>query len=195
MMFWTAVPIMQKSFHARHEDAQAEDSWLRRERENSSGSKMISLIWAMSENRVIGKDGKLPWNIPEDLKRFRKLTMGQIVVMGRTTYESIGKALDGRVNIILTSDPKYKADDCVVVNSLEEALRLMEGHNTFVIGGASIYKQFLPFADYIHMTLVHSRVEGDTKFPEIDWWNWKEVSRENHPTDGYSFFEFLRTTY
>lgn len=132
---------------------------------------MITLIAACSENRVIGKNGTLIWHIPEDLKRFKKLTLGHPIVMGRKTFESIGKALPGRTNIILTRDKNFKADGCLVYNKMSDILELFEKNNIFVIGGGEIYKQFLDKADRIELTLIHKNYEGDTFFPELenDW--------------------------
>lgn len=132
---------------------------------------MITLIAACSENRVIGKDGTLIWHIPEDLKRFKKLTLGNPIVMGRKTYESIGKPLPGRTNIILTRDRNFKAENCLVYNKISDVLEIFEKNNIFVIGGGEIYKQFLDRADRIELTLIHKNFDGDTYFPQIgnDW--------------------------
>ena len=132
---------------------------------------MITLIAACSENRVIGKDGTLIWHIPEDLKRFKKLTLGNPIVMGRKTYESIGKPLPGRTNIILTRDKNFKAENCLVYNKISDVLEIFEKSNIFVIGGGEIYKQFLDRADRIELTLIHKNFDGDTYFPQIgnDW--------------------------
>ena len=132
---------------------------------------MITLIAACSENRVIGKDGTLIWHIPEDLKRFKKLTLGNPIVMGRKTYESIGKPLPGRTNIILTRDKNFKAENCLVYNKISDVLEIFEKNNIFVIGGGEIYKQFLDRADRIELTLIHKNFDGDTYFPQIgnDW--------------------------
>jgi dihydrofolate reductase len=135
---------------------------------------MITLIAACSENRAIGKNGTLIWHIPEDLKRFKKLTLGHIIVMGRKTFESIGKALPGRTNIILTRDKNFKADGCLVYNKMSDILELFEKNNIFVIGGGEIYKQFLDKADRIELTLIHKNFEGDTFFPELEN-NWQVV--------------------
>lgn len=132
---------------------------------------MITLIAACSENRVIGKDGTLIWHIPEDLKRFKKLTLGNPIVMGRKTYESIGKPLPGRTNIILTRDKNFKAENCLVYNKISDVLEIFEKNNIFVIGGGEIYKQFLDRSDRIELTLIHKNFDGDTYFPQIgnDW--------------------------
>lgn len=126
---------------------------------------MISMIVAHDLNRLIGAGNKLPWNIKEDLKLFKDFTMGRKVVMGRKTFESIGKALPGRENIILTSDKKYRQDGVKIYNSLPELLK-DEGNNFVVIGGSKVYEQFLPLADFLAVTEVQGEFEGDSHFPE-----------------------------
>jgi dihydrofolate reductase len=138
---------------------------------------MITLIAACSENRVIGKDGTLIWHIPEDLKRFKKLTLGNPIVMGRKTYESIGKPLPGRTNIILSRDKNLRIDGCLVYNKISDILEIFEKNNIFVIGGGEIYKQFLDKADRIELTLIHKNFDGDTYFPEIGN-NWQVVESQ-----------------
>jgi dihydrofolate reductase len=138
---------------------------------------MITLIAACSENRVIGKDGTLIWHIPEDLKRFKKLTLGNPIVMGRKTYESIGKPLPGRTNIILSRDKSLRIDGCLVYNKISDILEIFEKNNIFVIGGGEIYKQFLDKADRIELTLIHKNFDGDTYFPEIGI-NWQVVESQ-----------------
>lgn len=136
---------------------------------------IISLIVAMDKNNVIGKDNKMPWHIPDDLKRFKKLTMGKPIIMGRKTFESIGKPLPGRINIILTKDVNYSQDGCNVVHSVDEALKFCKGNDELmVIGGAKIYEQFLIMAKKIYLTLVDDEYEGDTYFPELDMREWEE---------------------
>ena len=152
---------------------------------------MIKIIVAMSKNRVIGDSNTLIWHLPEDLKRFRQLTTGNTIVMGRKTYESIGKPLPNRRSIIITRDPDYSVEGCEVVNSLEEAL-LLSNSDCFIIGGGEIYRQSIDIADRIYLTLINKEFEGDTSFPEIK--DWVEVSSENFVTDdfGYSFIEYER---
>ena len=129
----------------------------------------ISLIAALSENRVIGNKGKIPWHIPEDLKRFKKLTLGHAIIMGRKTYASIGKPLPNRTNIIITRDPHFLAQNCTVVHSLKEAIdeakRVSPGE-IFIIGGGEIFAQALPFADKLYLTVVTGQFEGDAIFPD-----------------------------
>ncbi len=130
---------------------------------------MISLIVAMSQNRVIGREGQIPWHLSEDLKRFKQITMGHPVVMGRKTFESIGKPLPGRENIVLTRDPHFNPPGVTLIHAVDEILN-MNGE-IFVIGGAEIYKQFLPQSDKIYLTLIDDEFDGDAFFPEIDWEN------------------------
>ena len=151
---------------------------------------MIKIIVAISKNRVIGNDNKLIWKLPADLKRFKELTTDNSIVMGRKTYESIGRPLPNRRNIIITRQPDYQVDDCEIVSSLEEAL-LITGSDCFIIGGGEIYKQSLHLADHIYMTVVDEEFEGDTTFPELpnSWYVSKEekfLSDENNPHN-YSF--------
>lgn len=156
---------------------------------------MISIIVATSKNRVIGNNNSLIWKLPADLKRFKQITTGNTVVMGRKTYESIGKPLPNRRNIIITRDTNYLVDNCEVVNSLEEALMLCN-NDCFIIGGGEIYKQSLDIADKIYLTLVQEDFEGDTYFPEIGK-EWTKVSREDFEEDEknahkYSFIDYER---
>ena len=152
---------------------------------------IISLIAAMARNRVIGKDGKLPWRIPEDLKRFKKLTTGHCVVMGRKTFDSIGKPLPNRTNIVITRDKSWRADGVVVAHSLDEALGLASGDEVFVIGGGEIYAAALPKASKLYLTLVEGQWEGDAFFPEYDAGRFREVAREKPAGDAAcEFVEF-----
>ncbi len=141
---------------------------------------MINIIVAMGKNRVIGKDNKLPWDLPEDLKRFKKLTTGHVILMGRKTFESIGKALPERTNVVITRNPESLASvpDIIIVNSLEAALdNANKETEIFVIGGAEVYKQALPKADVLHVTLISGNFEGDAYFPEIDEAEWEPVEQ------------------
>lgn len=142
---------------------------------------IISLIAAMAKNRTIGKGNNLPWNLPSDMRRFVKLTMGKPILMGRKTHESIGKPLGGRTNIILTSDVNYRADGCVVVHTIEDALNLPEVKNCeelAVIGGESLYKLLLPRVERIYLTVIHKEFDGDAYFPGLDMAEWKEIHFE-----------------
>lgn len=149
---------------------------------------MVHLVVAVAENGAIGKDNQLIWHLPNDLKQFKKITSGHTIVMGRKTYESIGKPLPNRTNVIITRNPEYQAEGCVVVSSLEEAIQ--KDTEVYVIGGAEIYNQALPLTDVIHITEVHTSVDGDAFFPKLDSAEWVEVSREEHAADekhDYSF--------
>ena len=149
---------------------------------------IISLVAAMGKNRVIGKNNSLPWKLPEDMKRFKELTLGKPVVMGRKTFESIGKPLPNRTNIITTHDKNYKAEGCIVASSADEALKSAEGNEELmIIGGAQIYKEFLPRADRMHLTLIDKAFEGDSYFPDYNKDEWKEVHREGHKGSKYKF--------
>ena len=129
----------------------------------------ISIIVAMSRNRVIGRENKLPWRLPEDLKHFKEITLGHPVIMGRKTFESIGKALPGRDNIVISRNERYRASGATVVGSLDEALALRKKEDAFVIGGEKIFRLALPRAEKLYITLIEEEVDGDTFFPEIDW--------------------------
>lgn len=145
---------------------------------------VISLIAALAENGVIGQNNALPWRLPEDLKRFRRLTTGHAVIMGRRSYESIGRPLPDRANIVVTRDSAFRAPGCTVVRSVEEALEAAAGDNeVFVIGGGQIYAQALARADRLYLTLVHADIGGDVFFPRFDADDWREISRVYHTAD------------
>lgn len=155
----------------------------------------VSIIVAIAgKKRVIGKKGGLPWYIPQELKRFKEITMGHPIIMGRKTHESIGKALPGRTNIVITSDPNYTALECIIVHSLEEALRLAsltQGHEEiFIIGGGEIYRQALPKADKLYLTKIEAEIGGDTFFP--DYSDFKRVVRQSEVQESKGFkYQFL----
>jgi dihydrofolate reductase len=129
---------------------------------------IISIIAAMADNRVIGRGGAIPWDIPADRRRFRELTMGHPVIMGRKTFESIGRPLPGRTNIVLSRKPDFRAEGCIVANSLEDALRACCGaEDVFICGGEELYRQALPMADRIFLTVVHHPCSGDAYFPPL----------------------------
>lgn len=152
---------------------------------------MISLIVAVSANGVIGRGGELPWHLSDDLKRFKQLTLGKPIVMGRKTFESIGRALPGRQNIVLTRQSEFAADDCDVVSSIDAAIAASsDAGEIVVIGGSEIYKLFLPLAERIYMTRVHIDVDGEVRFPELDDELWQETERENHDADDLNEYEF-----
>lgn len=141
---------------------------------------MISLLFAMDRNHGIGYQNDLPWYIPEDLKYFKKVTMGHTIVMGRKTFDSIGKALPGRKNVILTRDQEYVApENTVVIHSIDELLKLNhknQDEEFFVIGGAEIFKQILPWTDKLYITFIDAEYNADTFFPKINWEEWKILS-------------------
>lgn len=154
---------------------------------------------AVAANNALGKDNQLIWHLPADLKRFKKTTLNHAVIMGRKTYESLGKPLPNRINIVITRDKNYQVEGCVVVNSLKEALKaaLKVDENPYILGGAEIYKQAMPFADKLDITFVHHQFEADVFFPEIDKTIWKETWREDFKADennkyDYSFVTFER---
>lgn len=152
---------------------------------------MISLIVAVSANGVIGRGGELPWHLSDDLKRFKQLTLGKPIVMGRKTFESIGRALPGRQNIVLTRQTEFAADECDVVSSVDAAIAASgDAGEIVVIGGSEIYKLFLPLAERIYMTRVHIDVDGEVRFPELDDELWQESDRENHDADDLNEYEF-----
>jgi len=161
-------------------------------------SKEITLIAAASENNALGNNNQLIWHLSEDLKRFKKLTQGHCIIMGRKTFESLPKALPNRKNIILTKNKGYKAKNAWVVHTIEEALKLTEGDSKpFIIGGGEIYKLFLSHADLIELTRVHGTFEADTFFPEIDYKKWELVEEEKHSSSvdqpyDYSFMKFRK---
>ncbi len=151
----------------------------------------LALIAALSENRVIGKDGQIPWKIPKDLRRFRKLTVGNAVIMGRKTHESIGKPLDKRFNIVLTRNADLLLPDVTLCSSLDAALMLCNSFDTaYVIGGESVYKEALPLADRLELTYVDGIFDGDAFFPGFNLDDWIETERL--PRDAYSFVTYMR---
>ena len=157
----------------------------------------ISIIVAYAANRVIGKDGNMPWHLSEDLKRFRRLTMGHHIVMGRKTWESIGRLLPGRKHIIISRKPGYDVPGAKVVDSFDAAIAAAQGDSEiFVIGGAEIYRLALPLADHIYATEIDGSFEGDTFFPPLDMAMWKETRRESKRDENtamrYSFVTFDR---
>jgi dihydrofolate reductase len=158
---------------------------------------IISFIVAMGKNKVIGKDNDLPWGegLPADMKHFTELTTGKPVLMGRKTFESIGKPLPNRTNIIITRDENYKAEDCVVVHSIDEALKAAgNAEEVMIIGGSQIYKEFLPKANRMYLTVVDADFEGDTYFPEYKIEEWKETSYEEHERDAENPYDYTFIT-
>ena len=145
----------------------------------------IAIIAAISEDGTIGDAGTIPWHISDDLKRFKRLTMGHPVIMGRRTFEAIGKPLPGRRNIVLTRQPGHDH-----FTSLGDALQSCRDDIVFIVGGAEVYRHALPVADALFLTHIHRRVAGDTKFPDYDRSQWREIAREDH--DGFSFVDYER---
>ena len=165
----------------------------------------------MAENRVIGRDGAMPWHLPADLARFRALTMGKPIIMGRLTHISLGKVLDGRHNIVLSRQrgfrtPGFHVQELTMVHSLKEAFKKARDvasndvKEIAIVGGASVYEQVLPVADRIHLTVVHASIEGDVRFPVLDPRLWREIRRVERGADernGYnlSFIELVRQSF
>ncbi|CAA9892409.1 Dihydrofolate reductase [Candidatus Methylobacter favarea] len=159
----------------------------------------ISLIVAMSSNQVIGNKGQIPWRVSADLRKFKKITMGFPILMGRKTYESIGRPLPGRTNIIISRNLSFRAEGCLVFNTIESALKkaCQKAEKVFIIGGSALYEALLPLADTLYITQVHKEFQGDTFFPEFDRKDWSEVERYDIRYDpeagfSYSFLKFER---
>ena len=152
----------------------------------------LELVVAAAENDVIGRDGGLPWHLPADFRHFRALTLGRHVLMGRKTYESIGKALPDRTNLVLSRSAEFAPADCRVVATVEEACAAAGAHSPLmVIGGAEIYRMCLPVASHIHLTLVHAQIEGgDTFFPDWRSPEWRESGRERHEADAKNAYAY-----
>lgn len=159
---------------------------------------MIAAIVAMAHGNVIGKKNELPWYLPADLKRFKELTTGQSVIMGRNTADSIlarnGKPLPNRTNIVITRDTAYRPEGFVVVHSLDEALK-RAGRNAYIIGGAQIYTLALPSLDRVYITEVDADIDGDAFFPVLEKDQWREVSREAHQKDDKNQYDYWYVTY
>lgn len=149
----------------------------------------ISLIAAISENKVIGRDNDLPWHIPEDLKRFKEITKGHPVIMGRKTYESIGRLLPNRTNIIITRDPEYRVEGALTVSSLDSAIdesKKVDQEEIFIIGGGQIFEQSMDVANTLYLTIVHTNLEGDVRFPDYSEFT-KETFRQDSSNQEYSY--------
>jgi dihydrofolate reductase len=157
---------------------------------------MIIIIAAVSENNALGKDNDLVWHLPDDFKRFKQLTSGHYIVMGRKTFESFPKPLPNRTHVIVTRQKYYAPEGCIVANSLQEAIQLCPKNvDTYIIGGGEIYKQSMAFAAVLEITRVHNIFEADTFFPEIDSTIWKLAYEEFHPKDEKHNFSFTYQTY
>lgn len=157
----------------------------------------ITLIAAASENNALGKDNDLVWHLPDDFKRFKAITSGHFIVMGRKTFESFPKPLPNRTHVIITRQKNYQVPaGCLVVSSIEEALEICpQNEEVFIIGGGEIYKQSITLANKIELTRVHTEVEADTFFPKIDLANWKLLQEEYHPKDEKHKYDFTYLTY
>ena len=157
------------------------------------GGKRVALVAAVADNGVIGVDGDIPWRIPEDFAHFKATTMGHTLVMGRATYDSIGRPLPGRTTVVLTRDPEWSAEGVLVAASLEAALDIADGlpGEVMVVGGATVYAEALAIADEQVLTEVHQEPEGDTSYPAFDRSEWNESRRE--PGDGYDRVWWSRT--
>ncbi|MFM5698025.1 type 3 dihydrofolate reductase [Aeromonas veronii] len=146
----------------------------------------ISMIAAMAHDRVIGKDNQMPWHLPADLAHFKRVTLGKPVLMGRKTFESIGRPLPGRRNLVISRNPDYQAEGIEVVGSVEAALALLAGSSVeelMVIGGGHLYAEMLPSADCLYLTQIDLAAEGDTRFPAFDDGQWQRIECESHPAD------------
>jgi dihydrofolate reductase len=158
----------------------------------------LSLIVAMDDNRLIGSNNDLPWQMPADLAYFKRITMGKPIIMGRKTFASIGRPLPGRRNIVVTRDSGFRATGCEITNGIKAALSLCsDTEEVMLIGGASLYQQTIGQATRLYITRIHHNFEGDTWFPEIDLGLWKQETREDHDADhsnpyAYSFIKFVR---
>ena len=161
------------------------------------GKPILCVIAALARNRVIGIHNTLPWRLPEDLKHFKALTMGHHIVMGRKTFESIGKPLPGRTTVIVTRDANYRVEGCVTAASIDAAIAACgDDPEIFFVGGAEVYAQVLPRADRLHLTEIQAEYRGDAWFPEFDRSVWKETGRQVHVNDaglGYHFVTYERT--
>jgi dihydrofolate reductase len=162
----------------------------------------VALIAAFAQNLVVGINNSLPWHLPEDLKYFKRTTSGKAIIMGRKTYESIGRPLPNRTNIVVSRNPNFSAEGVVMVTSLEEAVKHAENVNmingveeVMIIGGAAIYQASLPMADRLYLTHVHANVEGDAYFPKIDLEQWEEVSREDFNKDESNPYDYSFSVY
>jgi dihydrofolate reductase len=148
----------------------------------------LSIIVAVAQNGVIGRGGQLPWHLPGDLRRFKQLTMGHTMIMGRRTWESIGRALPGRQTIVVTRQPNYLSNDpnVTIASGLDDALQAAADagdDEAFIVGGAELYTESLPLANRLYITHIHANVEGDTYFPDVHWQDWRPVAAEEHDAD------------
>jgi len=156
----------------------------------------ISIVAAMSSNRVIGYRNALPWHLPADLKHFKSVTMGKPMIMGRKTWVSIGRPLPGRRSLVITRDPLFRAEGCDIAHSLDAALKLAEpAGEVVVIGGAQLFQEALPRADRLYLTIIDHLFQGDVYFPPVDATLWREVSREEHLSDPSNLYHYRFLVY
>lgn len=156
----------------------------------------IAIIVAMAKNRTIGIDNTLPWRCPEDLQRFKALTMGHHIIMGRKTFEAIGRVLPGRTTVVVTHNPRLQLPGCIMAHSLPDALAHgLHDTQTFIVGGAEIYRQAMSFADTLYLTEIQKNVEGDAHFPYLDVREWRETGREIHHQELPEVFDYHYVTY
>lgn len=156
----------------------------------------VSIIVAMAKNRTIGVNNSLPWRCPEDLKRFKTLTMGHHMIMGRKTYDSIGKPLPGRTTVVVTRDKNLQLEGCLIAHTLADALALCaQDTSTFIVGGADIYSQSLELANTLYITEIQQQVAGDAHFPEFDKSKWLETARESRSQESPSTLDYHFVTY
>jgi len=157
---------------------------------------MITIIAAIAKENALGKDNQLIWHLPADLKRFKKVTLNHHIIMGRKTYESLGKPLPNRTTIIITRNPNFKAEGCIVVNSLKAAIEASKlDENPYILGGAEIYKQAIEVADILDLTFVHHKFDADAFFPEINFNNWEEIERQDCKSDEKNKYDFSFVKY
>lgn len=157
---------------------------------------VVSIIAAVASNGVIGRQGDLPWHMPTDLRRFKRLTMGHHLVVGRKTWDEVGKPLPGRIMVVVTRDRSFRPEGATVVHSVDAALSAARGDDeVFIAGGGEIYRQALPLADRLYITRIHAHVEGDTVFPEIDENEWHVIDREDYDADERNPYPFSFLVY
>jgi dihydrofolate reductase len=157
---------------------------------------MITVIAAVAENNALGKENQLLWHLPDDFKRFKTLTSGHYIIMGRKTFESFPKPLPNRTHVIISRQANYQPEGCIVVNSLEQAIEACpKTEEVFIIGGGEIYRQSIAVADKLDLTIVHASFEADTHFPEIDLSQWQLVFEEHHPKDERHDYAFTFQTF
>lgn len=154
----------------------------------------LSMIVAMTNNNVIGLNNEMPWHLPADFKWYKKSTMGKPLIMGRKTYESIGRPLPGRLNIVLSRDSDFCIEGCLTANSLENALSLVERdekshEEVFINGGAHLYREYLSDIDSLYLTIINAELKGDTFFPDYTQYNWQEIHRSEHPADDKNAYD------